>query len=285
MPTIADDIRFDNKHNFPRQGEVLHLDRSAMTETKRERLLRETALSWKRAIRRWQQAGEIVLLEETACVLTDAVFTWAGIPLKQAKVRRRARDLMRMVEGAGSVGPRLWQASFARARTQLWIAYLVHKVRRGKLQVQRDCPLYMMAKHRDADGRELDLEMVARGLVDDALLPTVAVAWDVVSAASALHEHPNAADEIARDWNRGGEWPKASNVTLALHYLTRCCVYEVVPGQDLSIDLTRVPTQPKSGLIIRSVQETAALQRPAPRVTTSSTARSADDGAKSLMHR
>jgi len=353
-----------------------------MTEANLERLTEETALSWKRAIRRWQQqSGEIVLLEEVQCILADAVCTWAGLPLKQAKVRRLARDLAAMVDGFGGIGPRLWKAKLARTRTELWVAGIIGKVRRRKLQVHRDSALYVMANHRDANGRELDLRTAAVELLN-VLRPTVAVAWYVAFAALALYEHPEAREKIVREpvgdaagayadafmqevrlypftpylgarvrtpftwkghdfkpgtlvlldvhgtdhdprlwatpqefrperfinWSGGsydfipqgggshatghrcpGEWITMHNVALALHFLTRCCTYEVAPEQDLSLDLTRMPTQPASGFIIRNVRATEVLERPAPRTPSRTAARdlgkrTVQPVPESLMH-
>jgi hypothetical protein len=54
------------------------------------------------------------------------------------------------------------------------------------------------------------------------------------------------------------------NIALALHFLTRCISYEVAPGQDLTLDLSRMPTRPKSGFIIRQVRAKSNLDSQAP---------------------
>src|SRR4051812_44856141 len=61
-----------------------------------------------------------------------------------------------------------------------------------------------------------------------------------------------------------GEWITMHNVTLALHFLTRCMTYDVAPGQDLTVDLTRMPTGPKSGLVLQNIRTTAILDAPMP---------------------
>jgi fatty-acid peroxygenase len=60
-----------------------------------------------------------------------------------------------------------------------------------------------------------------------------------------------------------GEWITMHNLTLAVHFLARCMAFEV-PIQDLRIDITRMPTRPKSGFVMRNVRATAALNEPAP---------------------
>jgi hypothetical protein len=255
-----------------------------MNEANRERLMHEAALSWKRAIRRWEHSGEVVLLEEVACVLTDAVCTWAGLPLKQAKVRRLARNLVRMVDGSAGLGPRRWHAELARARTEIWVAYILGKIRRRTLQVHRDSALYVLANHR-----ELDLQTAAAELVD-FLQPIVAVAWDVTLAARVLQESPHLREEIIRDQlcesaevyadaltarvshfgfipqQKRGHWITRLNVASALHFLTSCCTYEVVTGADPAQQVT-------TDLVVRNVRATEALDRSAPRLSSESPAR------------
>jgi fatty-acid peroxygenase len=84
---------------------------------------------------------------------------------------------------------------------------------------------------------------------------------------------PQGGGEHARTHRCPGEWITMHNIALALHFLTRCCTYEVVPGQDLSIDLTRMPTQPASGFVVRNVQASEALNSPAPRLPSRSAVR------------
>jgi fatty-acid peroxygenase len=60
-----------------------------------------------------------------------------------------------------------------------------------------------------------------------------------------------------------GEWITMHQLTLALHFLTRCVQYEV-PPQDLRFDLARMPTRPRSGFVMRALRPTAALLGPTP---------------------
>ncbi|HZU32571.1 MAG TPA: cytochrome P450, partial [Candidatus Angelobacter sp.] len=61
-----------------------------------------------------------------------------------------------------------------------------------------------------------------------------------------------------------GEWITMHNVALALHFLTRTITYDV-PKQDLRFDITRMPTAPRSGFVMRNVRATAALHQEVPR--------------------
>ncbi|HKU36673.1 MAG TPA: cytochrome P450 [Polyangiales bacterium] len=83
---------------------------------------------------------------------------------------------------------------------------------------------------------------------------------------SAFDFIPQGGGQHATGHRCPGEWITMHNLVLALHFLTRCMSYQVAPRQDLSIDLTRMPTQPASGVVIRHVRATEGLDRPAPRL-------------------
>ena len=72
-----------------------------------------------------------------------------------------------------------------------------------------------------------------------------------------------------------GEWITMHNVALALHFLTRCASYEVVPDQDLSFSRRRMPTRPESGFILRNVRAHDALDARAPHLPSITAARDA----------
>lgn len=152
-----------------------------------ERMRAEMGLAWRRAVRRWRGAGEIVWLDETRFILVDAVCTWAGLPLKQAKVRARARDLVKIVRDSDASGPRSIAGKIAQARTEHWLMWVLSRVRRGKLQVHRHTPLWLLAKHRDSSGRPVDLHEAAAALTG-VLRQAVAAAPEVAAVASALNE-------------------------------------------------------------------------------------------------
>jgi hypothetical protein len=81
-----------------------------------------------------------------------------------------------------------------------------------------------------------------------------------------------------------GEGITMDAVKLALHFLTRCMTYEVVPSQDLSFDLRRMPTKPVSGFLIRRVRATTTLdsEPPTPRSSTPDLAVPANAGERGV---
>jgi fatty-acid peroxygenase len=349
---------------------------SLMSPSSLDALIGEAAHYWKLAIRRWTAQDSVVVLDEVQRVLAAAASAWAGVPLAAAEVAPRARDLAAMVDAFGGVGPRLWRGKLARARTQRWIAGLVDAVRRGVLRVDPRSALHVMSRLRDDGGELLDARTAAVEVIN-VIRPTVAVAWYVVFAALALHDHPGAAERLAdeplaigaagagayadwfmqevrrlypftpylsarvrsaftwrghvfepgtrvlldvygtlhdpriwdapdefrperfHNWRPGGfdlipqgggdpatghrcpgEWITMHAVTLALHLFTRCITYRVVSNQDLSFDLARMPTQPRSGLVICQVHALPALEVEPPHLPSRTAVREAAAAAR-----
>jgi fatty-acid peroxygenase len=83
---------------------------------------------------------------------------------------------------------------------------------------------------------------------------------------------PQGGGDPARGHRCAGEWITMHQLTLALHFLTRCVQYEV-PPQDLSFDLARMPTRPRSGFVMRGLRATPALLGPTPRLPSAFAAR------------
>jgi fatty-acid peroxygenase len=76
----------------------------------------------------------------------------------------------------------------------------------------------------------------------------------------------------ARGHRCAGEWITMHQLTLALHFLTRCVQYDV-PPQDLRFDLARMPTRPRSGFVMSGLRSTPALLGPTPRLPSAFAAR------------
>lgn len=153
------------------------------------RLADGAADRWEAAADRWTGADSVVLFDEAVQVLGDAVFAWAGVPVKQADVEHRARDLATIVDGFGGVGPRQVRGRLARKRAEPWARQLVAAVRAGRLHPAAGTALEVISHHRGLDGEELDERVAAVELIN-VVRPTVAVAWFVTFAAHAMHTHP-----------------------------------------------------------------------------------------------
>ncbi|HZG05970.1 MAG TPA: cytochrome P450 [Streptomyces sp.] len=166
-------------------------------------LVGHTTAAWDEAVARWADRPRVVLFDEASRVITRGVCRWAGVPLEDAEVAPVARDLVAMVDGFATPGPRHWRARAARGRREAWLARLVEGVRDGSAKAPEDSAVGVVARHRDADGRELGPRTAAVELLN-ILRPTVAVCWFVSFAAHALHRWPEHRKRLRED-GRDGE--------------------------------------------------------------------------------
>ena len=145
---------------------------------------------WRRAAERsWSQSGRIVLLDAAQAVLFDAVCEWAGVPGGDVTLRN---DVVAMIDGAGSAGPRHLRARRGRDDGNVRAGTLIARVRRGEVAVPPGSVVDLIV------ASPLDLHTAAVELLN-IVRPTVAVAWYVVWLAHALHEHAVDRDRLADD--------------------------------------------------------------------------------------
>ncbi|CCG02649.1 cytochrome P450 [Blastococcus saxobsidens] len=203
---------------------------------------------WQARIPEWEQAQDVVLFDAVREVLCRAVCAWSGIPLADDEVATRTRQFAAMVEGAGSAGPRNLRGQFLRHRAERWAGQVIERIRSGDLPVKEGRAARVIAAHRDEDGRLLGVE-VARVELINVLRPTVAVARYVAFAALALHQHPDCRARVRED----DEYLRWFVQEVRRYLLTTAMSYDV-PLQDLSVDLSRMPAAPASGVRISRVR-------------------------------
>lgn len=162
---------------------------SLMTLPHQKRLAALAMEQWQESIRKWEGAEKIVLFDEAKEILCRIACHWAGVPLPESEVKKRADDFSAMVDAFGAVGPRHWKGRRARTRAEEWIKEVIEDVRTGKLKAGEGSALYEMAFHREHDGSQLDTQMAAVELIN-VLRPIVAIATFITFAALALHENP-----------------------------------------------------------------------------------------------
>ncbi|MFF4985398.1 cytochrome P450 [Streptomyces sp. NPDC001046] len=150
---------------------------------------------WEETVRSWP-GRRIVLFDEASRVLTRGVCRWAGIPLDDGDAM--AADLVSLVDGFATAGPRHWRARRARARLEDRLGALVEDVRSGAAAAAEGSVLDVVSRHRDTDGQLLDPRTAAVELLNVAR-PTVAVCWFVAYAGHALRR-PDVREEL-----RGGD--------------------------------------------------------------------------------
>jgi fatty-acid peroxygenase len=146
----------------------------------------------------WEARGEVVLFDEVQRILTRATCSWAGVPIEDHEMAARARDFGLMIDAFGGVGPRLWKGKLARARTERWMKEAVERARSTSGSERPESALAVMSGHRDLKGRLLPARVAAVELIN-VIRPTVAVSWFIAFAALALHEHPAAREQLARE--------------------------------------------------------------------------------------
>ncbi|MFF0834762.1 MULTISPECIES: cytochrome P450 [unclassified Streptomyces] len=146
--------------------------------------------AWDEAVPSWAARGRVVLLDEASVVLTRGICRWAGVPLDEDEAEPLARDLVAMVDGFATAGPRHWRARRARGRQEARPARLVEDVRSGRITAPPGSVLEQVCRHSDGTGEPLDARTAAVELLN-VIRPTAAVCWFLAFAAHALHRWPD----------------------------------------------------------------------------------------------
>lgn len=152
-------------------------------------LAERAAAAWEDTAALWPARGEVVLFDEVSRIITAAVCRWAGVPLSEDELPDRARDLVATIDGFGTFAPRHWRARLARTRLERGVGELISAVRDGSAEVEPGSAVDVVARHRDADGSQLDVSTAAVEVLN-VVRPTVAVSWYVTFAAHAMHLWP-----------------------------------------------------------------------------------------------
>ncbi len=159
-------------------------------------LVERTAAAWDAAAEEWAGRPQVVVFDASAEVIAGSVTRWAGIPLTDAEVPALARDLLAMVDGFATGGPRHWRARRARGRRERWLAGIVEQVRSGRAEAAPGSVLAVVAAHRDADGGLLDPRVAAVEVLN-VIRPTTAVAFFTAFSGHALTRWPEYRGKLA----------------------------------------------------------------------------------------
>ena len=144
---------------------------------------------WLDRARAWQDADEVELYPELVRLLTRHACAWAGVPLPEDEVDRRAAQLSALFDEAAAPGLGHARSLLARRAANRWATGLVEDVRSGATMADESTALHAVAHHRGGDGELLPAATAAVELLN-VLRPTVAVAVYLVLVAQALEEHP-----------------------------------------------------------------------------------------------
>lgn len=154
------------------------------------------AREWQRAVHDWAAAGQIQLYPRVQELLTRAVCEWAGVPLPAAEVRARTRQLSALFDDAGRIGLGHLRSRAARRTADRWAADVVEQIRAGRLDPSRASAAYVVAHHREPNGRPMTSRVAGVELLN-VLRPTVATAVYTVLLAHALDAHPAWRERLA----------------------------------------------------------------------------------------
>ncbi|MFE8922525.1 cytochrome P450 [Streptomyces rochei] len=208
-------------------------------------LTEHVTAAWDEAVHDWSGRDRVVLFDEAGVVLTRGVCRWAGLPGEAVDAESLARDLIAMVDGFASPGPRHLRARRARSRQEARTARLIEDVRSGAVTAPDGSVLERVARHREAPDRPLDARTAAVELLN-VLRPTVAVSWFVAFSAHALHRWP-----AHRERLRAGDGAFA---TAFAHEVRRFYPFAPFLGGRVVTDLTwRGASVPAGGILLLDV--------------------------------
>jgi fatty-acid peroxygenase len=140
---------------------------------------------------RWRGGPAISLFDGTARVIADAVCRWSGVRLEE---RDLASDLVAMVDGFATPGPRQARARAARWRRERELTKIIERVRR-----EDPSPGVLSAvAHHTADGYLMDARTAAVEMLN-VIRPAVAICWFAAFAGHALHRWPEHRDRLGDD--------------------------------------------------------------------------------------
>ena len=154
-----------------------------------EEVAGHVAAAWDDAVSSWRPGQPVVLFDEAARIITRGMCRWAGVPLSDVDVPAVAGDLVAMVDGFATPGPRHWRARAARGRREAWLGQLVTSVRDGSVVPTGGTALDTVSRHRELDGEELSPRLAAVELLN-IIRPAVATCWFAAYAGHALHRWP-----------------------------------------------------------------------------------------------
>ncbi|MGC4079805.1 MAG: cytochrome P450 [Rubrivivax sp.] len=145
---------------------------------------------WDRAAAGWAGAPHpVTLYREVQPLLARAACRCAGVPLPEAEVARRTRQLVALFDEAAAGPVAHLRARWARSRAEAWLMALVEDARAGRVALPPGCAAQVIAAYRDLDGRPLPVHTAAVELLN-LLRPVVAVSVWISFVAHALQRFP-----------------------------------------------------------------------------------------------
>jgi Cytochrome P450 len=173
-------------------GKAHHLRKqmflSIMTPENMDQLVHYTKGQWEYNSIRWQ-GKSIVLFDEVQIIMCQIACRWAHVPLDYSEINQRAKDLGKMVDGFGGIGPRYWQGKCARKRSENWMKSIIHQIRSHRFTPQKGSAADIICWFRDDQNNLLSAQIAAVELLN-IIRPIVAIATYITFGALAFHEFP-----------------------------------------------------------------------------------------------
>lgn len=154
-----------------------------------------TAQLWRTYAAIWETLDEVVLYDALHELLLRAICGWVGVPLAEAEIKQRTREITALFDAAGSIGPKHWRSRLARKQAERWIEGVVNDIRAGGVRPPEQSAAYAIAWHRDLHGKPLNASVAAVEVLN-LIRPTVAVSVYITFVAHALHEHPESLSKL-----------------------------------------------------------------------------------------
>lgn len=161
---------------------------SIMTPENLKVVIDYTTKQWETSSRKWNNKN-IVLFDEAQIIMCQVACRWAGVPLQNNEIEKRASDLGKMIDGFGAVGPRYWQGRCARKRSEKWIRDMITKIRSKQLYPKKNSAAYTIAWHHDEHNKLLSTQIAAVELLN-IVRPIVAIATYITFSTLAMYEFP-----------------------------------------------------------------------------------------------
>ncbi len=163
--------------------------------------------SWGRVVGEGSPRPGRELFDVLTEVLGAAALDWTGVGPDD--VEERSRDLMTIVDGFGSAGPRHLRGRRARRRCERWSREAIRRARRHP----GEAPVDRVAAATDEGGELLSEDVAAVELLN-LVRPLVAVAYFGAFIPLALRERPDWRDRVGED----GDSRRAFVHELRRHY-------------------------------------------------------------------
>lgn len=147
----------DGEHHRQRKAMFLQINHPARVEALAEVVARE----WEWAVADWTAAGQIDLYPQVQLLLTRAVCEWAGVPLPEAEVETRTRQLTALFDDAGNIGLGHLRSRAARKAAERWTAKVIEQIRSGQLAVPDLSAASVIANYQEPDGQPMSPRIAA----------------------------------------------------------------------------------------------------------------------------